>query len=251
MTKARRRSRDRQIARFSEADIQLADTLDSLDDSVAYTSWIFDLVEPFLGPKVLEVGAGHGTFTELLARAGRTVVASDLSDRCVSVLEDRFSESPDVEIISGSIDAASGRGPFDAAVLINVLEHIEDDRGALRQLASLLEPGGRVILWVPAFELLYSDFDRRIGHHRRYRLPGLRDRISLAGLEVLDIRYVNPIGAIGWFVIARVLGRDPVGGAPARIFDRYLVPLLEGVERRVRPPFGQSIFVSAKRPVDP
>src|SRR6202042_1631471 len=118
-----------------------------------------------------------------------TVLATDLSERCVKVLEDRFSDVPAVEIVSGSIDAGAQRGPFATAVLINVLEHIEDDEGALKQLAGLLEPGGRLVLWVPAFEFLYSDFDRRIGHHRRYRLPELRDRISRAGLEVLDIRY--------------------------------------------------------------
>ncbi len=245
-----RARRNRRIAQFSEADVQLADTLDSLDDSVAYTAWIFDLVEPFLGPTVLEVGAGHGTFTQRLARDERAVVATDLSERCVKVLEDRFTDVASVEVVSGSIEAGAERGPFAAAVLINVLEHIEDDEEALRHLVALLEPGGRLILWVPAFELLFSDFDRKIGHHRRYRLPGLRDRISRAGLEVLDIRYVNPIGALGWFVIARLLRRDPVGGGPAKFFDRYLVPVLRAVERRVRPPFGQSIFVAAIRPLD-
>ncbi len=248
MLRARGLPRDRRIVRFSVADVQLADTLEFLDDTVSYTSWIFDLVEPYLGPTVLEVGAGHGTFTERLARDDRTVVATDLSERCVKVLEDRFADVPAVEIVSGSVDAVAGRGPFATAVLINVLEHIEDDEEALRHLVELLEPGGRLVLWVPAFELLYSDFDRRIGHHRRYRLPGLRDRISRAGLEVLDIRYINPVGAIGWFVIARLLGRDPVGGVPAKLFHRFLLPVLRAVERRVRPPFGQSIFVAAIRP---
>jgi SAM-dependent methyltransferase len=235
----------------SAADIELADTLEALEGTENYTSWILGLAEPHLGPKVLEVGAGHGTITARLATSGRHVVATDLSERCVDILQDRFAGEPDVEILAGSIDVAAASGPYDTAVLINVLEHIEDDREALRQLERLLKPGGRLVLWVPAFDLLYSEFDRKIGHYRRYRLREIRDKLSDAGLEPGDVRYVNPVGAVGWFVIARVLGRDPVSGRLTTLFDRYFVPLLKLLERHVRPPFGQSVFAVGVRKAVP
>jgi SAM-dependent methyltransferase len=238
-------------ADFSAADAELAATLDNLDGAGNYAGWIFELIEPYLGAEVLEVGAGHGTFTGMLARKAKRVLACDLSERCVSKLRERFSAEESVEILHGSVDSAAGRGPFDTVILINVLEHIEDDDGTLREIRGrLLRPGGRIVLWVPAFSLLYSDFDRRIGHYRRYRRPGLRMQLSDAGYEVRDIRYVNAVGAVAWLVLARFLRRTPTHGTPVKVFDRSFVPVLKRLEWRWHPPFGQSVLAVATRPAD-
>jgi SAM-dependent methyltransferase len=241
-------SRPRRVAHVSTVDTELAETLDSLDGADSYAGWIFALIEPFLGDHVLEVGAGHGTFTERFARKAGSVVATDLSPRCVSVLQHRFSLDPRVEVVEGPIDAVAPFAPFGSAILINVLEHIDDDAGALDQLSGLLEPGGHLVLWVPAFELLYSQFDERIGHYRRYRIGQLRALLEAAGFEPSDIRYVNPVGAVAWFFLARLLRRTPTTGRPVQLFDRYLVPILKRVEGHLRPPFGQSIFAAATKP---
>lgn len=251
MTWTQRRARRTALADFSAADVELQETLDNLDDADNYATWIFELIAPYLGDEVLEVGAGHGTFTEILARKAKRVVTSDPSERCVGILRRRFSEDSSVEVLHGSIDAAATRGPFETVILINVLEHIKDDDGALRELAGLLvKPGGRVVLWVPAFSFLYSDFDRRIGHHRRYLKAGLRTQLSYAGYEVQHIRYVNAVGAVAWLVVARFLRRAPTSGTPVKLFDRYFVPVLKRLERRWHPPFGQSVFAVAAWPHD-
>lgn len=236
------------MAGLAEADAELEDTLDNLDDAENYSAWIFSLLEPHLGRRVLEIGAGHGTLTGRLAADGRSVVSTDMSPRCVGVLRERFSNDGSVEVVLGPIESVMDREPFDAVVLINVLEHIADDEEALAQLHALLAPGGKLLLWVPAFELLYSQLDRRIGHHRRYRIDEVRERVAGAGLEVLDARYVNPVGAVAWLVSARMLRRTPTVGRSVRIFDRYAVPVLRRAERSLRPPFGQSVFAVAKRP---
>jgi hypothetical protein len=129
-----------------------------------------------------------------------------------------------------------------------VLEHIDDDATALKELYAGLEPGGRLILWVPAFSSLYSDFDRRIGHYRRYRLDGLTHLLADAGFELVDARYVNTVGAVAWWLLARQLGRTPTARPGVRVFDRTVVPILRRVESGRRPPFGQSIFCVAGRP---
>jgi SAM-dependent methyltransferase len=235
---------------FSAAEVELAETLDSLDGAENYAAWIFGLIEPHLGHEVLEVGAGHGTFTEILARRSRRVVAIDLSERCVDVLRARFSQDLHLEVLHGGIDTQDVRGPFDAVVLINVLEHIEDDDGALDNVFNVLKPGGRLILWVPAFEFLYSDFDRKIGHYRRYRQAALRTQLERAGYTIADIRYVNAVGAIAWLVVARLLRRTPTTGTPVKLFDRYFVPILRRIEQRCRAPIGQSIFAVGVRPAE-
>lgn len=242
--------RARVLADFSAADEELAGTLESLNGAGNYANWIFGLIEPHLGDEVLEVGAGHGTFTEMFARKAKRVVACDLSERCADRLRDRFSADEHVEALHGSIDSAATYGPFDSVVLINVLEHIKDDDGALRDARSLLKPGGRVILWVPAFSFLYSDFDRRIGHHRRYSRTGLRTQLADAGYEVQTVSYVNAVGAVAWLVLARFLRRTPTASAPVRVFDKYFVPVLRPLEQRWSPPFGQSVVAIAVCPTD-
>jgi 2-polyprenyl-3-methyl-5-hydroxy-6-metoxy-1,4-benzoquinol methylase len=238
------------VASITAADAELADTLDNLDGADNYTDWIFEQVEPHLGKEVLEVGAGHGTLTGLLSMSSSRVVATDVSERCAGILRTRFADDPRVTVLRGGTAEVAGLPPFDAAVLINVLEHIEDDEGALRDLLTALKPGGRLILWVPAFEILYSDFDQKIGHHRRYRMAELRARLSSAGYEVTDIRYINSVGALAWLIAARLLHRVPTGGRSVKLYDSYVVPVLRQVEGRWGTPFGQSLFAVATRPAE-
>jgi SAM-dependent methyltransferase len=237
-------------ATFSVADSELEDTLDNLDGAQNYARWIFAFLEPYLGWDILEVGAGHGTFTELLARRDARVVATDLSERCTAVLRQRFSAKSNVEILRGDTSVSARRGPFDTAILINVLEHIEDDDLALQHLRDSLKPGGRLALWVPAFQGLYADFDRRVGHFRRYQRSGLGAQLVRAGFTVVDIRYANAIGAMIWWVVARQLGATPTGRHSVGAFDRYLIPIIRRLESRRPPPFGQSVFAVAARPLE-
>jgi 2-polyprenyl-3-methyl-5-hydroxy-6-metoxy-1,4-benzoquinol methylase len=117
------------VASIADADAEMAPRLESLAHAYNYTSWIFGLVEPHLGDEVLEVGAGHGTFTEILRDRGARVVATDVSDRCADLLRARFAGDAGVSVVQGGAEAVAGMPPFDCAVLINVLEHIKDDDG--------------------------------------------------------------------------------------------------------------------------
>ena len=147
----------------------------------------------------------------------------------------------------GDLASATADRRFDAIVLINVLEHIEDDDEALREVRDGLEPDGRTAVLVPAFELLYSRFDAAVGHYRRYRLPELVAKAEGAGLTVQEARYVNSAGFFAWLLTARVLGATPTTSTLAGAYDRAVVPVLRAAEQRVAPPFGQSILLIAGR----
>ena len=233
-------------APFGEADSALQETLHSLDGAQQYAEWIHSLVAPHLGPEVLEIGAGHGLLTERLASTSH-VTATDVSESCVATLLRRYVGDERVVIRRADLSEATATGDYDSVVLINVLEHIADDALAVKQLAGALRPHGRLVLWVPALSMLYSDFDRRIGHHRRYSVPGLRKVLEDADLNVIDIRYVNVLGSLAWWLVAKKLGRAPTASALVRLFDRAFVPLLRRLESGRRPPFGQSIFCVATR----
>jgi hypothetical protein len=112
-----------------------------------------------------------------------------------------------------------------------------------------LSPGGHVVLWVPAFQLLYSRFDDLLGHYRRYRLHRLAALVTACGFKVVDARYANAPGWFSWLVGARLLDRIPTSPKVITLFDRVAVPVVRAAERVVRPPFGQSVFVAARKPV--
>ena len=108
--------------------------------------------------------------------------------------------------------------------------------------------GGQLALWVPAHMQLYSDFDRSIGHYRRYTREGLRQRLLDAGFIVDEIRYVNLVGAFAWWVVARQLHRAPTGKMGVTVFDRYFIPVLRRLEGGREMPAGQSVLALAHTP---
>lgn len=246
-TRAQRNRRRRHPSDFSSADAVLADSLDSLDHATKYAAWVATLIRPHVKGRVLEVGAGHGSFSERLEAMASELVVSEPSERGAAILEGRFGERENVTIVHRDLAEAIGEGPFDSIVLINVLEHIEDDEKALALIRDGLSQGGRVSLFVPAFELLYSEYDHRIGHHRRYRRAELCRKVTNAGMRVVDSRYVNSLGFLAWLGSARMLGLRPTHPTLAQTYDRVAVPVLRRVEARTEPAFGQSLFVAAER----
>jgi glycosyltransferase involved in cell wall biosynthesis len=243
---------DRSIppAEFDDSDAELSDVLSTLEEADNYADWIYRLIQPHLGDHVLEIGAGHGELTERLRRDAR-VTATDLSKRCVDSLALRFDGCDDVEVLQADVAALGTEGrTFDSVVLINVLEHIDDDADALGDLRELLAPGGRLCVFVPAFEGLYSDFDRKIGHRRRYRRSQLATTFDRAGFEVIDARYVNTVGAVAWWLFSRQLGQVPTQRWSVKLYDRVGVPIIRQLEAGRAPRFGQSLLCIGARPVE-
>lgn len=214
-----------------------------------YRAYQFELISRHCGPTVLEVGAGLGEFASQFTGLERHVV-TDVDPGCVDHMAQRFADRPEVE--ARRLDLAATLPPMGApvstVVAINVLEHIEADSDALRSLAGLVGPGGKIVLWVPAYMQLYGDFDRRVGHVRRYTPSTLRSAIVGAGLTPGEVRPINFLGGIAWWLAVR---RGGVGGPKPglmRVYDRFVVPVTRVLESRVTPPFGQSVLGVATVP---
>ena len=240
--------RDNEPVDFEESDSELATTLDSLRAAKNYQDWIFEMCEPYFGDRVLEVGAGHGDFTERLVASGRSVTASDLSQRCVDILNVEYGSNPNVTVLHSDLEHMPAEDRYDSVLLVNVLEHIDDDLEALVQIRHRLNPGGRVILFVPAFDGLYSDFDRLVGHRRRYRRSHLVTLADRAGFELVDARYVNTLGTFVWWLFARRMRQIPTSEIPVKAYDRVAVPLLRRFETGRNPKVGQSVLMIARVP---
>ncbi len=210
-----------------------------------YRAFQLELIRPHCGPSVLEVGAGLGEFAAQFEGAGlgRHVV-TDVDSGAVESMARRFAERPEVEARQFDLT----RGPIDlgarvsTVIAINVLEHIEDDRGALRTLADMVEPGGRIVLWVPGYMRLYGEFDRAVGHVRRYTPTTLTESIVGAGLRPDAVRPVNLLGGIAWWLTVTRGGVGTPRPRLVRAYDRAVVPVTRLLERRFVPPFGQSVL---------
>lgn len=225
------------------------DVLAELAAARNYNEWLFRRGARHLGTRVLDVGAGIGTFTELAAAQAKEVTALEPDAAFAEYLERRFAGRPGVEVLQADVaqlDIASRAGTFDSIICFNVLEHVDDDARALRGFRELLAPGGRLLLLVPAHSWLSSPFDRAVGHERRYTAGPLRGLLESAGLAVDELRYVNPVGAIGWLVSMRLRRRRELPVGQLRLFDR-LVPLLRPLDL-LRLPFGQSVWAVARNP---
>jgi len=210
-----------------------------------YFAWQERIVKPALGRRVLEVGCGTGNFTSRILDR-EAVIAVDIEPACVERLRERFPgrESLRTLVASPEDPAFSELAQYrpDCCVCLNVLEHIEDDAGALRRVADVLPRSGSVVLMVPAFPALYGPIDRNLGHYRRYTTRSLRQLAANSGLSVASLRYMNFIGFFGWWANAHLFRRAAQSAHQIAAFDRWIVPISAHLESLCPPPFGQSLI---------
>jgi SAM-dependent methyltransferase len=225
--------------------------LDDADErSPKYLDWVADLVRPHLGEAVLDLGAGIGAITERYAD-GRQVVAADMSSDCVSALQKRFARSPNVTAVQQDLREFEGDGrQFDSVVMVNVLEHIEDDAGALAKVRRLITPSGTIVLYVPALNGLYGRWDRKAGHYRRYSKWRMREVAGEAGLDLVELRYVNALAIPAWIAFS-LTDVDRTQRASISMWDRTGVPLTRALERWVRVPIGLNLLAVLRRGPEP
>lgn len=218
------------------------------DEARNYRRYQFDLIAPHCGRSVLEVGAGLGDFAAQFNSLERQVLA-DSEPYCLTRLHERFDGRPGVEIIELTLPGVPPLSePVESVVALNVLEHIPDDAGTLRDLSRVVVPGGRLVLWVPAYPALYGDFDRKVGHVRRYTPATMRAAVEAAGLGVEVVRPVNVLGGLAWWMAVRLGGAGQTDQRMIRIYDRAVVPATRFLEERIRAPFGQTILCVARVP---
>ncbi|HEY7389138.1 MAG TPA: bifunctional glycosyltransferase/class I SAM-dependent methyltransferase [Bryobacteraceae bacterium] len=207
--------------------------LDSLAGTARFNRWMAETIRPWMGKRVLELGAGIGNMTQHLSRSRKLYVATDLDEEHLARLRVRFQNRPSFESarcdLCNRADFAALGGGFDTVVCLNVLEHVKDDLEGLRNIRSALAPGGRAIVLVPQDQAIYGTLDKVLGHYRRYSAAELRGRMEQAGLRVERMLEFNRVTRPGWYVNGRIFRRTDFSAVQLRVFD-LLVPLWKRID---------------------
>jgi len=209
---------------------------------VRYNNYVFYLLSRRLskGGKIAELGPGIGDFAERFKKAGMPV-------DCVE-MEPEFHEglkkfSPRVVKTLSELP-----GLYDAVIAVNVLEHIEDDLGVLKELYAKLKPGGRAALYHPAHQFLYSHLDKLVHHYRRYDRADLLGKVESAGFEIEEVVMVDSIGLVMCLFYKWLhIGDGNLSPGPMRIYDTFVWPISRILDVLLFRRVGKSIFVLGRK----
>jgi len=200
--------------------------LERLNRAPRFTRWMADVIRPYVGDRVLEVGAGRGNVSvHLMPRS--VYWATDVNPHYLEYLVTLRATRPYLRV--AYINATDGTSfpaglSFDTVVCLNVVEHVQDDVAALRNIYDALGDGGHVVILVPAGPWLFGSLDEVLGHYRRYKRDQLVDLAQRAGFRVEKILTFNRPGVLAWWLNGRILRRKTFGLGQIRMLNA-LTPL--------------------------
>jgi glycosyltransferase involved in cell wall biosynthesis/phospholipid N-methyltransferase len=207
--------------------------LHRLERAQNFNQWMADAVAPHLGARVLEIGAGIGNITSWLLPRD-LYLASDINPQYLDYLANMRLGKPYLQVdridLGDAACFAPWAGRFDSVVCLNVLEHVEDPIASLRNIHSALEPGGRLVLYVPQGPELYSTLDEVLGHRCRYTKESLRRELEETGYSIVSMEDFNRVSVPGWILNGKMLKRRNFSRIQLKLFN-LLVPLLRRLDR--------------------
>ena len=221
--------------------------LQLLQEARNYNRYLADLCERAAGNarQALDFGAGIGTFADLIRQRGFAVRCVEADAHLAEHLREKgFETITDLaELADGSVDYV---------YTLNVFEHIEDDRSVLRSLSSKLRAGGRLLIYVPAFEFLWTGLDDHVEHHRRYTRATLCALLASAGLQVEECRYADSVGYLG-ALLYKIFGNREgrLSSATIRAYDRFAMPCSIVLDKITDGILGKNVYAICRKPGDP
>jgi SAM-dependent methyltransferase len=176
-----------------------------------FNAWRADTIRPFCGQRILEIGSGTGNLTKRLIPRDQ-YVASDINPLYLQTLQALTSDRPYLDVTLTDVTRGETfphpAGGFDTVVCLNVVEHVDDDVGALRNIREVLAPAGQAIVLVPQGPEVFGTLDEVLGHRRRYTVERLA---ADAGFRVKQLVHFNRVGRPAWWLNGTLLKRRKFG----------------------------------------
>lgn len=191
---------------------------------------------------ILDFGAGYGILADRMSEYG-TIKCLEIDPELAAYLSTKHPVAKSLSDIEND--------SMDLIYSSNVLEHIEDDLTTLQELLGKLKKNGRLCLYLPAFKLIWSRMDERVGHHRRYSAPDIQNKLVAAGFRVMQWHYVDSLGFFASLLFKLIGSKDgEVSSRALKLYDRYCFPLSLLVDRLLGKWVGKNIFIAAMRESD-
>ncbi len=230
---------------------QLVTGLHKVSQAENYNNWIFSQFCHYIKGNVLEIGGGIGTFSSLIAPRAQHLDILEVDEQYHQQLKNKFKSHRNVEpwiLDLSQVDQAKELPrKYDLVVLINTLEHVKNQEQMIQNIKKILKSRGKIFIFVPAHQRLYSRWDKSVSHYRRYNHHSLSQLLKKNDFKIIKSKYFNIIGAFGWY-LNKLLCTTPSSqtlSGQISIFDQMIVPLMKLVEKSIKPPFGQSVYIIA------
>jgi SAM-dependent methyltransferase len=231
-------------------DIYGSQILGRLNRAPRFTKWMADVIRPYVAQRVLEIGAGTGNLTaQLIPRL--LYWATDINPLYLMYLENVGRNRPYMRVAFTDAEKAASYPTdqtFDTVICLNVVEHLADDRGALLNIRSVLDAGGRAIILVPCGPGLYGTLDEVLGHQRRYTRKSLEQLVTSAGFDLEKMLEFNRVGVIAWWVNGRLLRRRTFGLWQIKALN-VMTPVFRAIDK-VLPLPPLSLIAVIRKPAD-
>lgn len=230
------------------------ETLYLLSNAEGLNAWIWERIQKFIRFPVIEIGSGIGNISQYLCRHCDDIVLSDYKEEYILSLKKTFSACNSIRSIE-KIDLSDGLfdqnykhlfSRFNSLVMINVLEHVKNDKTAMQNAFKLLNTGGHLIVLVPSSPLLFNSLDQMLGHERRYTSDSLMSLFNDLSHTKLEFHYFNFLGALGWFISGRILQYKTLKSWQVSVFEK-LVPIGKLLDSILKHKFGLSIIAVVKK----
>jgi len=223
-----------------------------LEIGKTYSKWIFSILNPFIGKRIMEAGCGVGLMIENYLNK-EFIIACDINDNYIEVVKKRYVKIDKVNFLKLNIENLSKQEikslikiKLDTIISINVLEHIKNDRQAIVNFYKILPSQGHLLIFVPALPQIYGTIDEGFGHYRRYTKKEIELKIQEAGFKIREIRYFNFIGIFWWFIMGKIIKQKNLPKATGFLL-KMIVPLIQNIESIISIPVGQSLIVVAEK----
>lgn len=225
--------------------------LETFSHAVNWKAYLRAAMAPYIAGDVLEVGAGIGATMRALRDGGErswtclepdATMAADLARQLTG-------ETPTTTVVRGTLAEIDAALRFDTLLYVDVLEHIEADRDEVRLAVARLRPGGHLVVLSPAHQFLYSAFDQRIGHFRRYNAGQLR-ALTPAGAAVETVHYLDATGLLLSGANRLLLRSSMPTLAQVLTWDRWFVPISRRLDPLLGHAVGKSILAVWRRLAD-
>ena len=235
---------------FTEEDKEGLNTLQIISKADKFNRWMFDTISPYCKGRILEIGSGIGNISQFFIGVNASITLSDIRENYCSQLREDFSDSTSLDEVL-MIDLADPdfenryqkyNKTFDTVFALNVLEHIEDDVGAIRNCHYLLKDGGTLLILVPAYQSLYCNFDIELGHFRRYTKKTLSKVFVNSNFHIKHSLYFNVMGILGWAFSGKILRKKTIPEGQMDLYNK-LVPVFKIIDRIFQGSLGLSVIM--------